>query len=1281
MNRRMIREGLRSKEMGSASDQSEHSGKAPEFGTSCECLQRRWMHWICLAAGLLCLAAISAQRAGAQAYIGSITGVVTDPSGAVIAGASVVAKNMSTGFTYPTKTNAEGIYTLPNLPPATYQITVTAPGFKEFVRPGVVIAVAQNVAVDAALELGAATQSVTVKGVSPLLQTQNGSTGETVDRNFINDLPLIGRSVLDLAFLAPGVSPPPTSAYGPGYGNDFVSNGGRNMTADVMLDGTSATAPEQNTMILNPLYIPSVDMVQEFQLEQNGFSAAKGFSGNTVINVVMQSGTNQFHGDAYEFNQNSGIDANNWFSNQAGLPLPVFRTNDFGFTLGGPIQKNKTFFFVDYNGVRSSSAGAYAGAVPSVAERNGDFGEVCANMGLADTGVPGSFDSTGMCSDPNGQLWDPYSGFYNSSIGARQLTAIIPDNNLATYESPGTPLLAGTPYALHATPGNLINPVAYKSFQYFPLPNLNVGTSAYNPFDNWAATGTGISNADRLDIKVDRQITDMTHLMARFSEEWDFNTNTLPAWNSPMDPNLMSLNRTGRVSAVLSVTHNFSPELLLSATYGYTRYRQIDPGIVAEFPSFDPITTLGLPAYMTTSGYDLPPSYGIGGGYNTSLGGMNSLEDSYALETHDLSVNLDKTFGKHDLKFGGEMRMFRTAFEMGGSPDGYFYWDQTGTSQTPLGGTGGDGLASFLTGLPESGQYEIPLAAETQAFDYAGYIQDTWHVTPHLTLSPGLRYDLYLPATSRFNQQSWFNPTVVNPISNDHLALSQAAAADFSTVGLPVPNLSTMYGGLQFCSPGNRYVVNPVYTNFSPRLGFAYNIHQGIVIRGSYGIFYSTPDYTAHGTGLGDIAGFEPYTFTLTTMNNNGYTPWGSLSNPFPAPNFSTASNAGLILPSGSSLGLLTNEGVGLQVPYLRTWNQVPYVQAWNFGIQHQFGSVLVDVEYVGSKGTHLYFADGGSLSYLGPQVEHYSPAQIQALESYVPNPFAGLISTPGSGMDGPYIQAVQLAVPFPEFAGPGGVDPPFANSNYNALQLKVEKHLSHGLEVLANYTWEKTLDDASVSSPSTAWVGGIDITPQDPNNRHQEYSLSEYQVPQVLNFAYIYELPFGRKQHWGRSWSGPLNVILGGWQTQGFWRFDDGQPLEFSSCCGISLPTYGPQRPNFSGPIYRNTGSETSMVNQYFANPQVASLAAPYTLGNGPRVSNIFAPGTRNAALSLFKEIPIRKLGEAGRLELRLEAFNAFNHVQFGMPNTSVGQGSFGLITYQANSPRAAQIGAKVYW
>jgi hypothetical protein len=396
----------------------------------------------------------------AQIYTGSLTGVVTDPTGAVVPSAKVTLTDVGKGYVSIYTTDAVGRYVFRQLAPSEYTLRVEAQGFKSFVREGIVLNVAQQASADVTLELGQAVQSVEVVGAAPILSTQDAALGQDVNRTFINDLPLIGRNPFDLAMLAPGVSQAPGQTYGGGwYATNFVSNGGRNATAEILIDGVTSTTYEANTAITQSLYTPSVDAIQEFKVEQGNLSAEVGFSGSTYVNMVMRSGTNTFHGSVYEFVRNDKFLANNWFNNRAGVDVAPRRYNLFGGTIGGPIKRDRTFFFFDYEGTRSRDATTRTAGVPSAAMRAGDFGEVCSANG-------GGFDTDGRCYqvdgsgnfvlddddnkifNGNGQLWDPYSTSLDSfqAYGAPVHNAIIPFNNMATYTSPGHPNLDGTPY-------------------------------------------------------------------------------------------------------------------------------------------------------------------------------------------------------------------------------------------------------------------------------------------------------------------------------------------------------------------------------------------------------------------------------------------------------------------------------------------------------------------------------------------------------------------------------------------------------------------------------------------------------------------------------------------------------------------------------------------------------------------------------------------------------------------------------------------------------------------
>ena len=449
------------------------------------------------------------------------------------------------------------------------------------------------------------------------------------------------------------------------------------------------------------------------------------------------------------------------------------------------------------------------------------------------------------------------------------------------------------------------------------------------------------------------------------------------------------------------------------------------------------------------------------------------------------------------------------------------------------------------------------------------------------------------------------------------------------------------------------------------------------MIRAGYGIYYSTVRSGAAGVGASGYAGYDQATNWVNTYPGctdpkcAGAVPWGRPSDPFPG---------GVLLPLGSSLGLLNDVGNSAGGPIRSIDSAVPYEQSWSFGLQRKLpGNFLVDANYIGKAGHHLYFGGAGGLNYLGSQIEHYNSDQITALNTPVPNPFFGVIDPTSSIGQSQTVNASQLQLPFPQFGGFGGDSPPWANSIYNALQIRAEKRFSHGLQALVTYTWSKSLDNASTTDGGTTWLGGI-TSLQDPNNRRLERSFSTFDIPRVLQLSYVYELPIGRNKLVGGNMHPVLNAIVGGWQTNGIWRFNDGRPLLLGLSGGQSLPTYGGQRPNLTGPLHCNTGSD--FLNYYFSNPDVAVVPPTFTLGNAPRaVGTCRQPGQKNATLSLFKEFPLTMLREGARLQFRIEAFNALNHPQFRGPNVQVNGGNFGVITDQLNSPREVQLALKLYF
>jgi len=1242
-------------------------------------------YWLLSSLLIIGLCIFYSPSAWAQVTSGSLTGVILDPTGAVIPGAQVVLTDTNKGYNYPTASDAVGRYLITNLPPSSYSISVTAKGFRTYRQVGIAVDVGARVAIDIHMELGATAQAVEVTAAAPLLSTQDAVTGQEVDRTMINNLPLVDRNVLDLAFLAPGVLQVPGSPYGTSTGIDFVSNGGRNDTSELLLDGIAATSYEPNTGINTILYQPSVDAVQEFKIMQNNYTAEEGFSGNTYINLVTRSGSNNFHGDVYEFNRNRDFDSNNWFSNASGGTLPALRRNQFGGSVGGPIKKEKTFFFFDFDGVREAAGTTHNAGVPDALERTGDFEELCTAPWAGNS----TFTTAGVCNNTNFQLWDPYSGTYetNQSWGdGRVLATPIPFNNLSTYQSAGNPNLNGTGFQLTAQPGNLIDPVAMKMLQYYPHPTFSTSSATYNPYNNWIGSGANTDTNNQFDIRIDQRFTDKTAFYARYSQA----TGTYHNWNcfgNALDPCTQGPGIGGSRSVALDFNQTFSPTTLLNVALGFTRGLSDTQGIYKDFPKFNPITTLGLPSYLATdNGPISAPNIYLYGGYTDANGPEALGPQPWSIykngnQVYHLLSTLTHMKGHHELKFGGEWRVQQMNWFQDGTPGGVYVFDQFSTSQYPSWG-GGDAMADFLTGTGSPGtwgEYEISPHFSTQNYRWGGFVQDNWRTTEKLTVNIGLRYDLEIPRTERYNRMSYIDPTISDGI--------HPAAVDPSTwpsVLGPIPDVTNPVGGLVFATNSHRHIVNTAYHDFGPRLGIAYRFTKKVAFRTGYGLFYNPTQWGTVGAGPVGNEGFEPVTGWLTTMNGDGSTPWSRISNPEPT---------GLLPVLGPSLGAATNLGTSLNEPLL-TSNVPPYTQTWSGGVQYELpGNWLVDAEYIGTKGTHLYFHSAGTMQALGTWVEKEAtdPALTGALGTYVPNPYYGVINTPGCGMCGPTIAAGHLLEPFAQFSGITTPNPPWANSIYNAFQLKIEKRLSNGLSVLATYTNSKSIDDSSIST-STEWIGGFARGggAADPNNLKLERSLSEWDIPQVVQFSYVWQLPFGKGRKVGATWNPVLNAIVGGWQTTGMWRFDNGQPVSIGLSGGTPPWGYNADSPDQDGTLQVNSKSKWFAINPatqqpygYFANAsQVLYMPPLYTIGNVSRMEpNTRLPGTKNATLSIFKEFSLNKMREGSRLEVRAEAFNALNHPQFGGVASTFNTGNFGDVTSQVNSPRNIQMGLQLYF
>jgi Carboxypeptidase regulatory-like domain/TonB dependent receptor len=1195
-----------------------------------------------------------------QGYFGTVSGTVTDPSGALVPQAKVTLIDQQKGFQFTATSDSSGRYLFTSIPPGLYSVSTDVQGFEKIIHTNVQLNVSENATANLKLTVATTKQTVEVQS-RQTLDTEDAVTGQVVDRKFINDLPLVDRYVLDFTELAPGVNDQSDQNGVSDTGTNFISNGSRGASADILMDGSSITNFEPNGGITQVTYTPSAEAVEEFKVQQSNFSAEYGFSGASIVNMITRSGTNSFHGSAYDFIRNQITDANNWFNNEYGIPLPPVHRNNYGGTVGGPILKNKLFFFFDYDGTRSSDMGTYQAGVPSLAERKGDFGEICAANG-------GAFDANGLCSVIAGQLYDPYTGTFQTPAdgpaGAYR-SAYIPFNNMATYSSPGNPNLNGTPFQLPHSAGNLLDPVAQKMMQLFPEPNISNG----NIYDNWIASGASTSSNDQFDIKIDYRFNEKNLLSVKYSQGWQSNA-PYDCFKNFTDPCGSGQNQSAQHLFAINDTYTFGPTLILTSTFGFTRgSEQID----AYNKSFNanPLGTLGFPSYLGTNGFLGVPATFITGGYY-SAGYTNIGQDPYGnykqgQDTGQLSEVLTKILGQHAFKLGFEGRLHQQNYIQTNAPVGLFSFDSTGTAQCPIPDItqcGGDGMASFMMGqMNGNSYYQIQFEPATQNFQYAAFAQDNWKILPQLTLNLGLRYDVSLPRTERHNRMNWFDPNAASPLA--------------------APGLSTLHGGEVFNSADQRTNWETDWKDIQPRFGFSWQLDPHTVMRGGYGIYYSQTRSGANGLLSYGSQGFNQSTGVVTTYQNDGATPYLHLSNPFPN---------GLILPPGSSRGLLNDVGYGAIGP-LRTAAaaRTPYEQSWSLGMEFGLPSnMLFSVDYIGKKGTRLYFTGANNLDVLGAGVENMSPSQIGNLGNYVSNPFASVLTDPyyaNSVLTSPTVQAFQLMLPYPQFTSVTTDVPPTANSTYHALQVVVEKRYSNGLELSANYTWSKSIDDASLYDTNVTWLGNYGPNSgyalQDPNKPYLERSLSTFDVPQQMKINYSYELPFGRGRAFMGSAPRAVDLVLGGWKTAGVWSLRSGFPLQFTVENGGSpIWTYGPQRPNITGSPRRSGGPESNWINNYFANPDVFQIPPAYTLGDTPRaIGNVRSPLSLTNNMSIMKDFGLSSTHKEMQFEVRLEAENALNHPIFGTPDTIVGDPDFGVINYTAVQPRQCQLALKLYF
>jgi len=1168
-----------------------------------------------------------------QTTASSLNGTVTDPSGALVPGAKITLTGTQNGVVRSFVTTTGGNYSFRLLPPSTYDLEVDAQGFKSYRQNGITLTAGQSATQDLSMIVGSTSEQVTVTSQAPLLNVDNANLSSDISSKQAVELPLDLRNIYGLATLNSSVQNGTTGQKVNGGGTQDTADqdisflnfgGGFFGTTGFMLDGVWDTASDWGAVV----YVPSVDSVDQFKIQTNSFTAQYGFSTGNVINVTTKSGTNKFHGSAYEFLRNDKLDANSYFNNFYGNRKPSFRRNQFGVSAGGPLyipglyrQTEKTFIFGLYEGLRQSTPATFTGTVPTTDFRTGNFSALLGSQLTNSAGQP-IVDDLGR---PvlSGAVYDPFSG--------RAVTAGKVD--------PQTGRIATkTGYVRDPFPGNVVptgrfNNVGSAIAGFYPTPTTG-GIS-----NNFSASASAPAKSDEYLIRVDHNLSDMTRIFGRWAQKYEFKTNspTFFGANNPGGPGNVRPNN--RFSIVLGGSHVFSPTFAMSATAGLSRWAE--GGKSQSFP-FDQ-TSIGLPASLNIAS----PIFPLTNVSNqVTLGPSQGSEGTGFRNVGSLSVDFTKTAGVHNLSFGFMGAVMQN--NGNGLPTTSFNVDQgftAGPDPTATVSQTGYGFASLLLGTASSGSTANNFNAAITKKYYGFYVEDDWKPTQHLTLNLGLRYEWQGPPTERQNRQAFFDYKAINPIS--------------SQVGMQLP------GEIVFNGHGSRRgLYSTSYNNVAPRFGLVEQLTSRLVLRGGYGIFFA-PQWFGGGYNPG-FSQSTPYTGTV----NNGVTPYTTLSNPFPT---------GLLTPHGRSLGVL--QDVGQSTTGIPSNRRSPYVQNYSLGLQYAFSTNdVLNVTYVGNHGTKLLMSSFNH-SQLNPS--YYSLGS--SLNDQVPNPFYGTITSSGCGLDQPTITRGHLLSPYPQYCGVSEPQAPVGFSIYNALQVDYNHRFHQGLNVLVSYTYSKFLDNVS-GTDNWAYTG--DQGPQNYYDLAAEKSVDGADTPHSLVINYIYELPVGKGRHFAGHINRAANAVIGGWQVSGISSFKSGFPLSISGGGGANL--YGANtRPNVVSNPKLSNRTINRWFDPLAFQPLDPGF---YGFGNESRfLSKLRAPGYQNWDISLQKYWKFTdSVRLQGRAEF-FNAFNHPNFyapdTSLGdrtlLPDSStshVTDGSFGTIR-SSFGPRDIQFAAKLYW
>lgn len=1221
---------------------------------------------------LLCLAA-RGPAIRAQESRATLSGRVVDAQSAAVPNAEVMVRSEDTGVKQTTRSNEQGAWTVRFLIPGDYSLSVIAPGFKNVERRGISLQTADQKQFDMQLELGSTSTQVEVKSEAPLIDTTAATSGTVISKEQMSEMPSLSRIATVLATLSPGVLQQDQNQnvahlWSHDAASQISANGGPTAASGGATNASTTTVYRSNDYQIDGMpntktggqvaFVPAPEAIQEFRVIMNAYDSSIGRQAGSTIQMTTKSGGSAYRGSLYEYNQNNLLNANLFQTNLTAGEKPAVHYNEYGGTFGGPVRipkvydgREKTFFFVNFDGIRNQDPRFNILSLPTELERKGDFSQTFTTQLTGGQRIVFPV-----------QVFDPLS------VDAKGFRTLFPGMRIPTSR---------------------LSKVAQNIFSYIPLPNT--------PSDG---TSTDANNF----VPHSTRRNKMADMMARGDQTWNNAHKSFATFRwyheDELSNDYFANAFTGayqhRITKGLGVDHvwTLSSNKILDIRANLTRYEEPnnDNGI-----GFD-AASLGFPVAFTSQ-QAVPSTPRITGLFGDI--GVNQAGSVVNTSTYTWSAAVTHVKGKMVFKYGVEYWVLQQANKNIGNQGRFDFGSEWTRQQNNVsGGTGnGSTLAAFVLGLPHNSNSNFPRNADAfWSQHFTGlFFQNDWRVTPKLTLNFGLRWDFETPVTERYNRvTSLYDPNTVNPISGPaQAAWSKIVGTNPSnpavqTLAQLVPLASFQVRGAQLFNGVDgvmRGVYNTMYREYQPRFGFAYQIGPHTVVRGGIGRFTQASFIT------GGQNGFSRTTSFVSTQDNY-LTPYDTLDNPF---------RGGILNPTGSSLGPLTNLGQGIN------WtNPDPgrfYSIQYSLHLQHQAGNWLFEAGYTHNATNNISVNTNRNLpefslwrQYRAPVFDSNGrPADQLTWDIQVPNPFQNLPNVTGTIGSSQQVAFNQLLNPVNILGTITENNNPLGRNRFDALVAKVEHRFSNGFSIINAFTGSKLMEDISFIGPEIA-------------GRRLEHRLGSQDRPLRLSIAPIWQIPVGRDKQFWRSAPKVVNAIVAGWQISGQYTIQAGAPISFDATDNFFFSGN-----DFSLSRDKRTLGQWFDTSQFYRFPD--KTTSPATLATYPswtgvrnlpgyyyqpdasdsikngvyqdfgtyvrtiptRWSDVRADRVNNLDAVVSKSFAFR---ERFRLQYRFEVYNVFNHVRFGAPNADPTNSSFGKVNpTEQNNARVVQMALKLYF